>query len=158
MRFATPIKFLLLVSLLGLLACDWVPGSQLRWSHSVRTWEQLDDVNPCLTLGTYVWAINASTPPFRGTTSLKIRPEFKDQKEFLPTNLDLNWYLNDALTPYYSQQFELKNGNAKLREEVDVTWNFLAGDELRYEICVGGGTLPIQSELSLSLKWKFDKD
>jgi hypothetical protein len=52
----------------------------------------------------------------------------------------------------------LTNGRAKLKEEVDVTWNYVAGDELRYEICVGGGTLPIHSELTYSLKWKFDRD
>jgi hypothetical protein len=156
-RLATPLRFLLVISLLALVGCDWLPGSQLRWSHSVRTWEELTS-GECLTLGTYIWAINASTPPFRGTTSLKVRPEFKDQREFLPTNLDLNWYLNDALTPTYQQAFELKNGRAKLREEVGVTWSYLAGDELRYEICVGGGTLPLHSEIGYSLRWKFDKD
>jgi len=157
-RFTTPLALILVTSLLGLLACDWLPGSQARWSHTVRTWEQLDDINPCLTLGAYTWAIDASTPPFRGTTSLKIRPQFKDQREFLPTNIDLNWYLNDVLTPVYSQQFDVKNGRAKLKEDVPVTWSYSAGDVLTYQICVGGGTLPIQSELTYSLKWKFAKD
>jgi hypothetical protein len=156
-RLATPIRFLLVTSLLALVGCDWVPGSQLRWSHSVRTWEELTS-GECLNIGVYTWAIDASIPPFKGTSSLKIRPPNKDQREFLPTNLDINWYLNDALTPFYSQEYDVRNGRAKLREEVGVTWSYLAGDDLRYEICVGGGTLPIQSELGLSLKWKFDKD
>jgi len=154
MRLATLTTALFATALLG---CDWgAPGSSFSWSQVARSWDVVASGN-CLTLGSYTFAIATTTPPFRGKVGLQMQTENRDDQEFLPRFVDLNWYLNTAVTPFYAQRFELNKGKGSLSEEQPLTWNYGAGDEVRAEICAGGGgTIPIHTQIRYALKLKFD--
>jgi hypothetical protein len=155
MRFTTLTTALFTAT--ALLGCDWgAPGSSLGWSQTARTWEAIASGN-CLSLGSYVFAIDTTTPPFQGKVGLQMQTEFRDDQEFLPPFVDLNWYLNSAVTPFYAQQFELRKGKGSLSEVQPIPWNYDAGDEIRAEICAGGGgTIPIHTEIRYTAKLRFD--
>jgi len=157
MRLRNRTASLLLAALAGLLGCDWIPGSTLSWSQSVRTWEDLAS-GECLNLGVYEFALGATIGPFTGKSSISMRTDNKQDQENLPPFFDINWYKNVEVAPFYTEEFDLSKGKGGLRLDQPNFWTYVIGDKIRTEICAGGGgVIPTFTDISYSTTWKFSR-
>jgi hypothetical protein len=153
MRLDMRITLLLACALITLNACDWAPGSTFSFSQSTRIWGELED-EECLVVGRYQFMVDMFWPPSESKQSIQLRPLEKEDQEFLPPTLFVNYYLNDALL--LTNVYDLKKGKGSIAEEYEGI-EFEEGDELEYEICPEDGTIPDSTEISVKFSYKFAK-
>jgi len=158
-RFKRVFSLLAIISLSGLFACDFFPGSVYKMRQTMRTWSVMDAQSSpvCTLVGTYTFRYDVEVPDFNVTSILKLKPENRQDREFLPTQAYLGWDLNGS--PFYQINYDLNNsgrGRTRLRDQPG--WFFNADDEIDTWFCIQDGILPMHTKVDYGKRMRFHRE
>ena len=157
MKIRTTIAALLVLAAAVLLGCEFERGSKYSWSASILLWDPIDDqLGGCNTLiGTYEFQQDFIFPAGDVKTAIKLSPQDKEDREFLPQFLDLRFEVNDVFQ--YQINYDMKKGKGKASQPQNFDWTYNIGDHIDMYICTNGGDIPAMTELDIKTQWKFLK-
>ncbi len=161
MRLRTSAFFCIALAIAVGLGCDLTPGSKYDHRFSVETWDPIDGGN-CLAIGTYVMGLDLSWNPAQGKSQIRLTPEFKQDRDFLPDGLELRYTLRRGMStlPLYNLFYQLNKGKGKT-DFILSPMTLLQGDEIDVEACNLGAlssTIPIHTRIDWRMSLKIDKD
>ena len=151
-------SLLAMISLLGLFACDFFPGSSYNMRQSVRTWSVLDAQSEpdCILVGTYTLRQDLNVPDFNVSSNLRFRTENREDQEFLPSRASLQWDLNDSF--FYQIDYDLdRRGRGRGRLRNQEGWSLNADDVLDTWLCIPNGIIPMHTRVDYRMNWRFHR-
>ncbi len=159
MRFKRVFSLLAIISLSGLFACDFFPGSMYRTRQTWRTWTVMDATSApdCMLVGSYTFTQDVRVPQYDVKSSLKLTAEFRQDREFLPTQASVRYDLNGG---FLSQiNYELNPaGRARTRLQDQPGIFFSTGDVLDAWFCIQDGSLFIHTKVDFRKDMRFDRE
>lgn len=149
-------SLLAIISLSGLFACDFYPGSAYKTSQTMRTWIELDAQSEpaCMLVGSYRFTQPLQIPNFNLTSKLRLRPENRQDREFLPIQASLQYHLNDQL--FYQVNYDLnRSARATTRLRRQSGGFFDTDDVVDTWFCIQDGFMPIHTRVDWSKNMRF---
>jgi hypothetical protein len=159
MGFKRVFSLLAIISLSGMFACDFYPGSTYRTRQTWRTWLVLDATSApvCSLVGTYTLTQDLQGPGFGIRSSLSLRPEFKQDRDFLPNQASLQWELNGQFL--YQINYDLNNsGRAKTRSHNQPGISLNDGDVIDTWFCLENGIMPMHTRVDWRKNMRFERE
>ena len=157
MRLKRAFALLAIISLSGLFACDFYPGSSYQTRQSMRTWAVLDAQSgpACLPLGSYTFTQDLMVPDWNGNWRLSLRPLNRQDRNNLPLQTWIQYDLNDQF--FFQVNFDLKSGRGSSRVWNQAGINFNSNDRLDMWFCAGDGFIPIETRVDWSERLRFPR-
>jgi hypothetical protein len=121
----------------------------------MRTWDPLDArIEPaCLPFGSYTFDQHVTVPDWSGNWRLSLRPLDRQDRENLPSQIWIQYDLNDSF--FHQINFEMNSGRgrSRLRDQAGVSFNI--DDKLEMFFCAQDGFVPAETKVDWSESLRF---
>ena len=155
MRFKRAFSLMAIISLSGLFACDFFPGSRYQTRQTLRVWTPWDAQSEpvCRSVGAYRFTQDLEVPDWSARWRLSLRPEERQDRDNLPTQAWIQYDLNDQF--FHQINFDLNRGRGSSQVRDQVGFSFNTDDILEMYLCFQDGFVPAETTVDYKENVRF---